>query len=501
VKSKILFRLIMYFVSTFVIFGLIIGTIFAFSFSRHNINLHRAELESRAENAAAALAGILDDTARRYGMRQGRLGIYLSFIEDITMSDAWIVDGNLDLLTFGRRHANLSHSDLPYGAEEIITEALKGTTSVSERFSAFLGTPTITAATPIILPDGEITGALLLHTFVSDIEATTAAGFTILVYSTLVAVAVSIFVAVALSSRFTNPLGKIKRAALKISGGDYSAKTDVKQHDEIGKLAAVLDDMAHRLYLSSKESEKLEKLRRDFVANISHELRTPITVIRGSLEALCDKVVSDSEMVDEYNSQMLSETIYLERLVNDLLDLSRLQNTDFNIEMQELDLKSIAEDVMRSMMRIAEQKGITFVFECNGENFASVGDYGRLRQMFIIILDNAIKFSPNGNIVKIILAKNSSTIDLSIRDEGEGIHPDDLPLLFDRFFRQCSEQNKTGTGLGLAIAKQIASRHRADIEVTSIQGKGSEFRLAFPCDNTERPCEKHGFNTNLLYPD
>ena len=163
------------------------------------------------------------------------------------------------------------------------------------------------------------------------------------------AVLISFFIASGLAERFTKPLGKMKTAALRISGGDYSVKTDVLQGDEISELATALDDMAVKLNVASKESAKLEKLRRDFIANISHELRTPVTVIRGSLEALCDGVVSESQMVEDYHRQMLSESIYLERLVSDLLDLARLQNPDFTMEMSEVNLKDIVQDAVRSV--------------------------------------------------------------------------------------------------------------------------------------------------------
>jgi signal transduction histidine kinase len=205
-----------------------------------------------------------------------------------------------------------------------------------------------------------------------------------------------------------------------------------------------------------------------------------VTVIRGSLEALRDGVVSDAEKIAEYHKQMLSESVYLERLVSETLDLARLQNLDFAIEIEAVDLKDIVEDVIRGMERIAGQRQINLDFACDGENFAAIGDYARLRQMLIIILDNAIKFSPESGTVYIALSKPETATVILIQDEGHGIHPDDLPYIFERFYKQRSEENKTGTGLGLAIAKQIAERHGVTISVTSVQGKGTEFIFTFP---------------------
>lgn len=477
-KNKILFRLILYFVTSFLIFSLVIGIVFSTLFSKHNMDIHKAELETRAVSIADTLSGLFN-SGMGHGMGMMGYGMYLRFIDDIAMSDVWIVDRNLEQITFGHGHMSLSYKDLPAGAEQVIVEALDGKTSFSESFSAFLETPTITAATPIIADDGIVVGAVLLHSQISDVNRTTGNGLLILVFSMIAAVFISVFVACALSSHFTKPLGMMKRAALQISGGDYSAKTGVTQADEIGELAVVIDNMAVRLDAASNERTKLEKLRRDFVANVSHELRTPVTVIRGSLEALCDGVVTEPSKVGEYHRQMLYESVYLERLVSDLLDLSRLQNPDFAIDMMMVDLKEIADDAIRGISRIAEQKNVRLHLTSEGEIFTVTGDYGRLRQMLIIILDNAVKFSPDGETVDLALSKDGGRITITIRDKGCGIPPHDLPHVFERFYMQRSEQNKNGTGLGLAIAKQIADRHGVSVTIMSWPGNGAEFLFTF----------------------
>lgn len=481
-KNKIAFRLVSYFAVSFIVFAIIIGVLFSALFSRHNTEIHKAELERRAVSIADTVSEMLNGNMGRGIGMTGGLGAYLRFIEDIAMADVWIIDRDLELITFGRghmRHRGITPRDLPDGAEQTVLDAFDGQASVSGGFSDFLETPTITVATPIITNSGNVIGVVLLHSHVSNINAVTNSGVLILVISIMIAILISVFIAVALSLRFTKPLAKMKKAALLISGGDYSSKTDVKQADEIGELAAVLDNMADRLALSAQESAKLDKLRRDFVANISHELRTPVTVIRGSLEAICDGVVTDAAKITEYNRQMLSESIYLERLVSDLLDLARLQNPDFAIERNDIELKEIVDDVTRSMNRIAEQKDVTLDLISEGKNFTITGDYGRLRQMLVIVLDNAIKFSREKQSIYITIARAETEITLSIRDEGCGISPEDIPHIFERFYKQRSEQNKMGTGLGLAIAKQIADRHNVAVKVASSQDEGTEFLFIF----------------------
>ena len=225
------------------------------------------------------------------------------------------------------------------------------------------------------------------------------------------------------------------------------------------------------------ESEKLEKMRQDFVANISHELRTPVTVIRGSLEALCDGIVTDSDKVTEYHRQLLGESIYMQRLVNDLLDLSRLQNPDFSINITEFNLYDCVSDAVRSGRRIATEKGINIEFNYDNCIYIVNGDYDRVRQMLLIIIDNAVKFTDNN--------ENSVVVDMkegciSITNTGVGIKSEELPMVFERFYKSRSEKNKNGTGLGLAIAKQIASRHSVGISVSSVEGGETTFKFVFP---------------------
>lgn len=482
-KNKILFRLISYFVTSFIIFALIIGVIFTAIFSKNNMDVHKATLEERAVNVAETLSAMLESNVDGKAKQGTGFGAYLRFIEDISMNEVWVVNGDLEPITCGEEehtaHEELLNKELPDWAVDTVLSAINEKTLISDSFSTQGEPPSLLTAMPIILQDGSVIGVVLLHSHVSDVNELTHNGVMILVLSMTVAVFISVFVAVILSSRFTKPLSKMKDAALQISSGDYTVKTGLTQLDEIGELASVMDDMADKLGDAAQEHIKLEKLRQDFTANISHELRTPVTVIRGSLEALCDGVVSEPEKVRDYHRQMLSESIYLERLVSDMLDLARLQNLDFAIEVDEVDLKDIIEDVIRGMKRIAEQKQVRLSFCCVGEGFRVTGDYARLRQMLIVILDNAIKFSPENESVDIILSQSETITSVLIKDRGCGIDSNDLPYIFERFYKQRSEENKTGTGLGLAIAKQIADRHGVSVNVNSTLGEGSEFTFSF----------------------
>lgn len=474
-KNKIAWKLAFYFSVVLLLFSLIIGSLFTVMFRSYTINLQKNELETRAVTMAKALAKSTADTAAGSGMgnRQGNYGFYLRFLNEIAMTDAWVVDENLELIT-GNQLAGTTYlyADLPQNAEAVVKEVFIGNTTFSEGFSSLLNTPTLTVGTPI-RSNGKIVGALLLHSPVEGINESVKQGYQILAVSMVAALILSGFLSILLAVTFSKPLQKMKNVAMQLASGDYTVKTEIQQKDEIGELAASIDILSERLETASHESEHLNQLRRDFIANISHELRTPITVIRGSLEALCDEVITEPTQVKAYHLQMWNESLFLQRLVNDLLDLSRLQNTDFQIDLQEVSLCEVLEDAVRSARQMAQAKQIQIELELKSELCVIHGDYGRLRQMFLIILDNAVKFSPKNGSVLVLQQDNT----VSIRDHGIGIAEEELPYIFERFYQVQSEENKSGTGLGLAIAKQIAERHAIELSVESKIGIGTEFRF------------------------
>ncbi len=470
-KNKIAFKLIMYFSVALLLFSLIIGSIFLTLFKKHTMELHKTDMENRASAIASTISQFLDGGNHGMGMGKGQFGSYFGFLDEIAMADVWIVDEELHLVTIGRMaNKNYNYADLPQNAEVVVKEVFQGKTTYSEDFGTLLENPTLTLGMPIVAR-GKVVGALLLHSPVQGLTEAVSKGFQILLISLIAALLLSFALSALLALSFTKPLSKMKDSAMELAQGNYTVKTAIDQDDEIGELAKAIDILSDKLNLASQESEKLNKLRNDFIANISHELRTPVTVIRGSLEALRDEVVSDKGKVKEYHEQILNESIYLQRLINDLLDLSRLQNLDFKIEMKELNLCNVLSDVVRSAQNMAEGKNIEIIKAFDRDVCMVMGDYGRLRQMFFIILDNAIKFAPTGSSVTIHLKDKM----VSITDKGPGISREDLPYIFERFYKVKSSENKEGTGLGLAIAKQIAHRHDIKLSVNSVEGEGTEF--------------------------
>lgn len=475
-KNKIAVKLMLYFFIILLLFSVVISSVFIALFKNHTVEVYKNDMEKRAVAISETLSKYIS-TSGNVGMggRQAGQAMYLRFLGDIAMTDVWIVDEDLNLITLKQvNNAQYNFADLPDDAGIVVAEAFKGKSTFSEGFSDLLSTPTLTVGAPI-KSEGKVIGVLLLHSPVEGMTKATTQGYGILAISLIAALLMSILLAFVFTASFTKPLNKMKVSALELAEGNYAAKTGVIQKDEIGELAAIIDVLSERLDEASHESEKLELMRRDFVANISHELRTPITVIRGSLEALNDGIVTEPEQVKSYYNQMLNESKLLQNLVSDLLDLSRLQNADFKMEMQQVNLPDVISEVIRSAQTLAGGKQIEILQETDTQIFPVSGDYSRLRQMIFIFLDNAIKFSPIGGSVTVSLKDRT----LSVIDHGTGISEEDMPYIFDRFYKVRSEENKNGTGLGLAIAKQIASRHNIKISVSSEINKGSIFSFEF----------------------
>ncbi|MCI9175124.1 MAG: HAMP domain-containing protein [Lachnospiraceae bacterium] len=472
-KHKITYRLIGYFSAVLLLFALIAGSLFFALFTRHTAQIHEDELKNRALSIADTLSQFSHIKFQGRG-RSGGYGAYLRFIDDIAMSEAWLVDENAQILQTGHQNSSLSYRNLPAGAEDLIQQVFAGNIVSNREFSPVLDTPSITVGAPVYDADGMVCAALLLHSPITGIRQAQQDGVVILVFCISIALFLALVLSVLLARHFIHPLKKIGMAAEQVMGGDYSARTLVQQNDEIGSLACNIDQLFAQLSEVEQARTRLDHMRQDFISNISHELRTPVTVIKGSLEVLTEGLITDPDEMQEYFHQMSSDTAHLQRLVNDLLELSRLENADFQIEKSELNLIEPLKEAIRSMERIAEQKQVRVIFKNEIGNLCFFGDYGRLRQMFLIIIDNAVKFTPPGSCVTVTLHCREGGPAVSIADQGSGILPEDIPHIFDRFYKERSKQNENGSGLGLPIAKQIASRH--DIRI-ACESNGQDYTV------------------------
>lgn len=268
--------------------------------------------------------------------------------------------------------------------------------------------------------------------------------------------------------------GAIQTGAFDLGGQKIAASVSPilsTQHEVLGAVA-VLQDIS--------QAERLEQMRREFLANASHELRTPLTVIRGYNDALMEGIVDAPEKRKSYHLSIRQETMRLERLVRDLLDLSRLQAGKEEIEMVPLDIKGVIAATATKMQAAVRARDISIRLGLPDVLPQVLGNEDRLTQLLIILLDNAVQFSPPGREVIVKAEKKEEEVWVSVVDHGVGIPAEDLPYIWERFYKvdKARTRSKSGTGLGLAIAREIVKLHQGDIWVESQHGRGSAFTFS-----------------------
>ncbi len=228
------------------------------------------------------------------------------------------------------------------------------------------------------------------------------------------------------------------------------------------------------LFKDMTEMERLEDTRREYVANVSHELRTPLTAVRGLLEPLADGMVQDEETRQRYYRIMLHEVLRLSRLITDMMTLSRLQSGAEYVEITRVDIHELLRDVVGGYTAAAEQKGIHLTLDAR-QAVDGLTDSDRIEQVLIILLDNALRFTPEQGTISIRVQTGKEHMLVSVEDTGTGIPAEDLPHIFERFYKVDKSRGSAGTGLGLSIAKFIIDKLNERITVQSEQGKGTRF--------------------------
>ncbi|HRX59046.1 MAG TPA: ATP-binding protein [Eubacteriales bacterium] len=231
------------------------------------------------------------------------------------------------------------------------------------------------------------------------------------------------------------------------------------------------------LFRDVTDLERLEKTRRDYVANVSHELRTPLTAVRGLLEPLSDGMIQDEETRQRYYRIMLHEVIRLSRLITDMLELSRLQAGTEHMEVAAVNLEELLQDTRQSYLNEAAQRGIDLRLDAAHVPYAMT-DEDRVEQLLVILLDNAMHYTPQGGSITISAAETTGDrILVSVSDTGCGIAAEDLPHIFERFYKTDKSRREGGTGLGLSIAKQIIDKLGENIYVESKADEGTSFHF------------------------
>lgn len=324
-----------------------------------------------------------------------------------------------------------------------------------------------------LLDDNRLEGIIYLYvplTMISEFNKE----FTILwAIAGILFFVITVYLGTLLVRRLTRPLKTMTEAAKKVSEGDYSVRVLDYSNDEIGQLASSFNHMATSL---QQEDER----KKEFLANVSHELRTPLSYIKGYSEALLTGVVKNEEDNNKYLSIIVRESKRMNRLVEDLLDLSRLDSSEYKISKMPLPFAQLIEDATQKYVLTAKKKGLTFTYDLDPEIIIE-GDEGRIEQVLQNILDNAFRYTKEGGI-HISLGKHPEGCILTVKDTGIGIPEEDLIHIRERFYRVNKARTRAdgGTGLGLAITEKIINHHNGRLIIESEVNKGTTVSIIFP---------------------
>jgi signal transduction histidine kinase len=265
------------------------------------------------------------------------------------------------------------------------------------------------------------------------------------------------------------PVKKITLGAQQLAAGNYKNKVVIKQNDEMGYLAKTLNYMASEMNEANENQHK-------FISNVSHDFRSPLTSIKGYVEAIKDKVIP-YEMQDKYLDIILAETNRLTKLTQELLSLDNIDNRTKKINYTDFNINKLIKDTALSFEIACTNKNIKFNLALEGSELFVNADYGKIQQVMYNLIDNALKFSHNGSTIDIETTYKNKKVYVSVKDHGVGISSKDLPKIWNRFYKADSSRGKdrTGSGLGLSIVREIIQSHDQKITVVSTEGAGTEF--------------------------
>jgi signal transduction histidine kinase len=300
-----------------------------------------------------------------------------------------------------------------------------------------------------------------------------------LLFSGLIGVAAALLLGFLLSQSVAAPLRNIARAARSVARGNYRQRVPATGPPEVRDLAANFNRM-------TEEVQHSQQTLRDFLANISHELKTPLTSIRGFSQAMVDGTIDDPAGIDRSARIISNESNRVLRLVEELLDLSRIESGQVLMRQEAIDLRELFGHVSEVFALRSEEANVQLEVNAGGSTEIR-GDFDRLEQVLNNLLDNAFRHTPAGGCVR-LASRNvqQGLLQVTVSDTGQGIPPDDVPHLFERFYRSNGNSNGTGDsgrkghGLGLAITREIVRAHGGDIWATSEAGRGTTFVFTLP---------------------
>lgn len=453
---------------------LLILVLISVSVNNYFINDKKQLLTDNCETISKVLSS---QTADDQGFHASLNGI-ISVVSHSVIGEAYVCDSEGNVFACSCQEWKNDHScahSFETIPEDILQNAEDGeffeVGSLRNRFS----NTHYTAATPFYTPDGRLSGFVFVSSPASYLKNVWSELSEIYIICAVLPLMVLFVFLYFMTKRITRPINLMSKAAMSMAKGDFSQRIPVNGHDEIADLAETFNNMTNSL-------TQLEGMRRSFIANVSHELRTPMTTIGGFIDGILDGTIPPEKQ--EYYLGIVSvEVKRLSRLVQSMLSLARLESGEQKVNPTEFSLHELACEVLLSQEQRIEEKNIVIEGLDEGSNLKVTADRDLIYQAVFNLVDNAIKFTPEKGVITVSVKKDArSCVAISIRNDGKGINPDELKLIFDRFYKsdKARSANKDGTGLGLYIVKTIVDIHNGTVSVSSQPNRFTEFTITLP---------------------
>lgn len=441
---------------SFVLFG----GVFAFWSYRYILNENRDEMATLANYASHTVSTF----AQRYPTDDFTMSMTLSILCGPTDHEILLTDSKGTVVSCSEDPFSCTH----YGAT--IPESLINHLSVDSMYMGITSMGSLyssekyVVSVPVTNQGGTI-GYILVSTDPAEMSEMWRRSSGMQAFVAIVVMLVALVISIITTKRTTQPINEMTKTVRKFARGEFSSRVQVTTEDEIGELADSFNLMADSL-------QRSENLRREFIANVSHELKTPMTTISGFADGIMDGTIPP-EKTPEYLAVISSETHRLSRLVRNMLDASQLSAKEpAELRKNSFDLTEVVVQTLLSLEKKITERNLDVDASIPEEPIFTLGDRDSITQVVYNLLDNAAKFAVEGSVIKLSVYKRSGRAYVSVENSGETIPKNELPLIFDRFHKTDKSRNsdKDGVGLGLYIVKTILDNHREDIFVTSADG-------------------------------
>lgn len=395
-------------------------------------------------------------------------------------AEIWIIDsqGNMQVDSSDPNIQQLAGSEYPEKFSQFNVADFGNRYYQIGTFYGSFRNDTLTVFSPITI-DYKVRGYVLIHKPMTAVLASTDSIVNVVFSSaSLIFLCSSIFLIV-FTLVIYRPIDKITQVAKNYAKGDFKHQIKVRNHDEIGYVAQTMNYMATEL-------DTLEDEQRKFISNVSHDFRSPLTSIKGYIEAMIDGTIP-VEMQEKYLNIILFETERLSKLTQNILDLNQFGHQGMMLDITEFDINSMIRTTIQTFEGTCNKKGLSFDLLLTEQQLFVKGDMGKIQQVLYNLIDNATKFSHKDSAITIETNIKNGKVLVSVKDRGIGIPSDSIKKIWERFYKTdlSRGKDKKGTGLGLAIVKEIIQAHNQNINVISTEGVGTEFIFTLPLSEKE----------------